>query len=204
MEWLRSDIGVQQFKANVVTPVSSKYGAALQTQKIVRAKVNMAEFMLSTRGAVVEDNIMVEFARYFSPNGHIRGPSVCRSRVCGAGKAVIGVSPKGDLLPCGRFEWNDHENTLGHIGDAESVPIYFERVSQFLEKRPESWQSCDTCRAKAICSYGCQAFITRSPQQINVECAPTQLVYDWIKSKQSEIERFLNAYEGPWRSSDYQ
>lgn len=178
--WLDETLGVASFKANPVTPVGmGAHLPFLSPEMIVVAKTDIIREMAARRSSVIEDNILLEMRRLFAAEREDLPRELCRDRRCGAGKEVIGFSPKGIMLPCGRFEWHDKEHALGAIFEVDEAD-YSHRVEEFHAKAPESWLDCPTCPAKKICSFGCQAFILRNREKLNVECAATKMLFSWM------------------------
>ena len=201
MSWLDDELHVDLFKANPVTPVGSGANMPpLEPDQVSFAKETMLNRMFSKPSGVVEDNIMVEMSRYWFRDRSARPASLCRDRKCGAGSRVIAFSPDGAILPCGRFEWNDQSNIVGLLDDlGQDAGDYFRKVEAFHAKKPESWFDCTRCEARSICSFGCQAFITRNKDSLNVECLPTKQTYRWFEDNSDRVGRFFDDYEGQWQ-----
>ena len=203
-QWLADELGVRHFKANVAYPVGAGFDLAVPSaEDIFAAQRSIIEYMLDSRGAVVEDNLCWEIVRFFENylGGKDRQGTLCDDKRCGAGSRVVGVTPNGRLLPCGRFAWSDNFHHLGNLdsSDQQDVAEFGEKVSWFHELNPENWRECAECEAASVCGFGCQAFIVRSRSQINIECEPTKLRFAYylknIDRLQSLYERFC-ATEG--------
>lgn len=188
--WAEQELGISRFKANLVSPVGRGANLpALPPEGAFIASRAILEHMVRTGGqGLVEDNIALELIRFF------RGPErrgLCRQRTCGAGKSVIGVSPDGLLLPCGRVRWDDSNYYLGSLTTLPSAATqkqFCELGDQFHSLAPESWLDCDRCPANAVCSYGCQAFVAQSPSHLNVDCIPTQLRWEYYNTNRAALE----------------
>ncbi len=192
LEWLETEAEVDEFKANVVTPVGlGKDLVPMHEDLVFAAWKTILEYMVQTGGRkVIEQNIAEYITRYFEGK---TSESLCNDRICGAGKGVVSVTMHGNLLPCGRFEWNDDQHVLGNIADVEpSHDAAAAQIVRFQSKEPQNWLNCDTCEARRICSYGCQAFIVRSRSRVNVECSPTKLLYSYLAAN---VEKFRPLYE---------
>lgn len=183
-DWLRNDLGALNFKANVVTSVGRGIDLPdLHPEQVFQAYHDILEYMIETKGeSVHEDNLSLELLRFFAaPEERVNFPkTLCRDQRCGAGERVIGITPEGNILPCGRFQWDDEEYYLGglaEVGDADVTSAFNSAVSRFHSLVPENWYDCSSCNARHVCSYGCQAFIVRSRQRANVDCLPTKMRY---------------------------
>jgi uncharacterized protein len=192
-EWLMNSLKVHHFKANVAYSV----GAGLEltvpnATSIFNAQRDIIEFMIDTDGALVEENLSEEIIRYFENyhGGKERVGTLCDDKRCGAGNKVVGVTPQGNLLPCGRFAWSDNQFVLGNLDEKEDQhsSVYFEKLEEFQEMSPENWQHCSQCEARDVCSYGCQAFIVRSKSKHNIECKPTQLRFNYYQQNVTKLQ----------------
>ncbi|MEJ7925779.1 radical SAM protein [Sphingobium sp. AN641] len=198
MDWLHDDLGVKMFKANAVTPVGMGAGLApLPSAHLQKARVDMAQHMFANRGAIVEDHMVLDFSRYVARDRNNLPQSLCRERRCGAGTEVVGFTQNGGILPCGRFEWSDHNHRLGALDDINDTAFHA-RVEDFHDLVPESWKDCGSCGARSICSFGCQAFIVCNKDHFNVECEQTKMMMNWMIRNDSVIRSFMTGYEGRW------
>jgi uncharacterized protein len=182
--WLHNDLGVDHFKANVAYSVGTGIDLTPITEtEIWQAQRAILDYMLTTDGAFIEDNLGYELINFFET--HLaklpRSGSLCGDQTCGAGRSVIGVTPSGDLLPCGRFQWNDSEYFLGGIADPLPIDMrsYQTELAKFQAREPGNWSDCGSCDARSICGFGCQAFIVRSKRKLNNECQPTKQRLAW-------------------------
>lgn len=200
--WLVQEAEVNSFKANVVTPVGRGFEMeSLAAEKIFAAQYSILEYMIATQGkTLTESNLTMEITRFFTDDEReakrLRG-TLCHEKKCGAGQAVLGVTPDGHLLPCGRFTWDNADYYLGSLSDVKPKKKYYqkafqEKVEQFHKLVPQSWYDCDSCEAKKTCGFGCQAFIVRSKEQANVDCLPTKMRYNFYKENK---ERLRPVYE---------
>lgn len=188
--WLGEE-GFRQFKANVVTPVGrggSSY--PLPADLVFEAQHDILEYLIRTKGKKLhESNLSTEIRRFFEPQ---REQSLCHERTCGAGKKVLGITPKGDLLPCGRFQWDDKAYFLGNLKHKASSLMeaqdFQAKLSRFHEAFPKNWYDCDSCEARKICGFGCQAFISRSKAKANLDCLPTKMRYDFFVKNKKYLE----------------
>ncbi|MCC6604748.1 MAG: radical SAM protein [Anaerolineae bacterium] len=136
-QWLENDIGVKDFKANVISSVGrGRNLPELGAEQIFQAYHDILEYMIETQGqSVVEDNLSLELERFFAwPTERALMPqTLCRDRKCGAGERVVGVTPDGKLLPCGRFQWDDHDYFLGSLEDS-LTPDTFAAFNQATDR----------------------------------------------------------------------
>lgn len=185
MLWLKN-YKIKKFKANVVYPVGHGINqTSISAEEIFFAQKSMLDYMIDTNGkCVIEDNVVKYLDNYFSKD---RKQSLCQDKLCGAGSRVVGITTEGDILPCGRFQWNDQEYYLGNLNH-NGGEDYSLKVNTFLNKADSNWTDCNNCNANKICGYGCQAFILRSKAQINIECSPTKLIYDYIKLNEDKLK----------------
>jgi uncharacterized protein len=197
-DWLLNSVQVHHFKANVAYPVGAGVAMLVPRAKaIFNAQRDVVEFMMETDGALVEENLAQEIVRFFESHhgGRDRAGTLCDDHRCGAGMKVVGVTPEGNLLPCGRFAWNESGAFLGSLAadaDEREAAEFFEKVDRFQELNPENWRHCGQCEAKAVCGFGCQAFIVRSIAKRNIECEPTRLRFAYY---QENIDRLQRLYE---------
>lgn len=204
--WLHKDLSVDHFKANVAYSVGAGVDLPpIKEQEIWRAQRAILDYMLETEGRFIEDNLGYELINFFET--HIgkmpRSGSLCGDQTCGAGRSVIGVTPSGELLPCGRFQWNDSEYFLGGIDDpaTDSPHAYQAALASFHALEPDNWSDCGNCDARTICGFGCQAFIVRSRRKLNHECLPTKQRLAWYLAHEDALrpvyERFCAKLERP-------
>lgn len=195
--WLSSSLGVKHFKANMAYSVGTGLELFVPSAELFfNAQKDIIEFMIKSDGDFIEENLSQEIIRFFEnyKGGKKRYSTLCDDQLCGAGSRVIGVTPNGDLLPCGRFAWNNEDFFLGNL-ESNSQEVengFFEKVNQFQQLSPENWNQCNTCNAKEVCSFGCQAFIVRSKLKKNIECEPTLLRFEYYNDN---IERLQKLYE---------
>jgi uncharacterized protein len=85
----------------------------------------------------------------------------CAVKFCGGGNNVIEIDPDGTVCFCGRWADVNALNQIGTISDTDlfgfdsywrTLQVQAKKVEALREKR------CDSCYARAICSYGCAAF----------------------------------------------
>jgi uncharacterized protein len=193
--WLETVLDVSGFKANPISSVGHGYGLPdLRAEQVFRAYRDILEYMISTEGKrVIEDNLCLELIRYFSSPQERSQLSVelCRDQRCGAGERVIGITPGGQLLPCGRFQWNDEQYYLGNVNDMLTNGLFNEfqqSIDRFHALVPENWYDCQVCEARHVCSFGCQAFIVRSKSEANVDCLPTKMRFEYFVENEDRLE----------------
>ncbi|MCH2044712.1 MAG: radical SAM protein [Saprospiraceae bacterium] len=196
-DWLVKEANIRNFKANVVTPVGRGYDLPLMdAAQIFEAQKAVIDYIIATEGkTLLESNFMIDLNRLFAPI-HKRKKTLCHEARCGAGSEVLGVTPFGDLLPCGRFQWDQEQYFLGSIDKIEeqkNIKIDFStKLNHFHKLVPESWYDCKDCEARSICGFGCQAFIVRSKQKANVDCLPTKMRYAYYQTKLKELRIVYN------------
>ncbi len=195
-DWLVREAAINSFKANVVTPVGRGVDMPpMQAEQIFAAQHAILQYMIQTRGeTLIEDNLATELLRFFATDQErAQMPhSLCHEKRCGAGEQVLGVTPEGHLLPCGRFTWDEAEYYLGHIADSDSVESaaladFRQKIDQFQDLVPQSWYDCEACPARKVCGFGCQAFIVRSKQQANLDCLPTKMRFAFYEAHKAAL-----------------
>jgi uncharacterized protein len=195
--FLHKQIGIRTFKANVVTPVGAGYTMeALEASQIFEAQHAIIEYMLQTEGrALIESNLLREIQRYFMTEAQrLREPTtLCHEKRCGAGSSVVGITPQGDITPCGRFAWNESQYFLGNIRQEENL-TYQTEVNRFHALVPQNWYDCHDCSAKRICGFGCQAFIVRSHTKANVDCLPTKMRYAYYEAHKDQLQKVFRTF----------
>jgi uncharacterized protein len=173
----------------------------MPAEKIFEAQLSILEYMIATEGKkLLESNLNTEILRFFTEDEaelkKLRG-TLCHEKRCGAGSSVLGVTPDGHLLPCGRFSWDNSEYFLGSLYDNKVLKKSYQKsfsskVNDFHALVPKSWYDCQSCEAKKTCGFGCQAFIVRSKEKANVDCLPTKMRYRFYKENR---ERLKPVYE---------
>jgi uncharacterized protein len=199
MHYLHTELNIFQFKANLVYPVGHGYNLKeLSTEQINEAYSDIMDYMMESKGLIVETNMLLEMQRFVNLNNEQNKISLCDDRVCGAGKRVFGVSSEGNILPCGRFEWNDKDSHIADIFtnyDQRKLAEYKEKINEFHNKNEENWLNCNSCEAKKVCRYGCQAFITRTKSKVNLECLPTKFKFTLYKKYENELNQIINNHK---------
>ncbi|MBI1299006.1 radical SAM protein [bacterium] len=203
-DWLSREICINEFKANVVYSVGTGINLSdMKPEQVFEAQHAMLEYMIRTQGqSVIEDNLSFELLRFFASDDgqHRIAHTLCHEKQCGAGNRVVGVTVDGNILPCGRFQWNDQSHFLGNLDknlDSDFVQ-YDEAVQKFHTLVPENWYDCEQCDAQSICSFGCQAFIVRSKSQANVECLPTKMRHLFYVQNKSRLAPVVEQIRRRW------
>lgn len=196
MRWLHEEMGVRLFRVNTVTPVGKgKYLPRLKPEQIFKAHRDIIDYMIESGGELVEENLMREMRKFV---GTYRDPAddmLCDAMLCGAGRSVMSVTPEGNILPCGRFSWNDSDYFIGNVRDrvnSGAVERSARVIAKFHGQSAETWSECELCHAKRICSFGCRCFVIRSRKKANIDCLPTQKRYEYFNEKKSELQRLLD------------
>lgn len=192
VSFLENDLKLNDFKANIVYSVGTgKFLPDIKPEMVFEAQKAILDNMIKNKGyGLVEENLSSQIHRYFT-DSDMQQNSLCHSKTCGAGDKVVGITTEGDILPCGRFQWNDENYKLGSI--KSEVNDFFQKVEVFHSKESQNWFNCESCDAKKICNFGCQAFISRSQSKANVECLPTKMLFKYfIENKQ----KLREVYEG--------
>ena len=191
IDFLKSNFVVNSFKANVAYPVGfGKFAEQLSPEEIFQAKKDILSKMIFEKGqGVNEVNTLKQIQKYFNPTDSCEN-TLCDKQTCGAGKSVLGFNHKGDILPCGRFAWNDTTYYLGSVYDQSNInkEDFENSISDFQNKNPENWVDCKTCPAKAICNFGCQAFISRSNNKANIECLSTKMLHKLFEENKVDLK----------------
>ncbi len=194
--WLVQEAEVHNFKANVVTPVGRGYELPpMSADKIFAAQYSILEYMIATEGRELqESNLNMELLRFFAKEEELPNlrHTLCHEQRCGAGTNVLGVTPAGDLLPCGRFTWDESEYYLGSLYDPQPLKKRYQKqfgkkIDDFHALVPDTWFDCDSCEAKKVCGFGCQAFIVRSKEQANVDCLPTKMRFHFYQENRDRL-----------------
>lgn len=216
LSWLESDVGADSFKLNTMAAVGAgKNLRPMTTAQIFQGYKNVIDYMIKTKGlGVTEVHMVTELIRFFaSEEERSRFPKLlCGVQNCGAGSRVLGITPYGNIIPCGRFEWNEQMHLLGSLYEPDNENhVFHNRVFHFHDQAPQNWYDCDKCEARSICRFGCQAFIVRSKARINIDCEPTKLRNSYFKQRKAELHpvienikrrghaRFLNLRPNEWQ-----
>ncbi len=189
LPWIYESTTSKVVKINIAYSVGAGATIAdMSSEEIICAQKEIIDYMIRTKGTqLLEKNLVREIIKFFESDRNLHSQGLCNKKVCGAGENVVGISPNGDLLPCGRFEWHDPNYRLGSIND-ENFPFWNDQIRTFQSSSPDNWISCSNCQAEKICSFGCQAFIVRSRSKKNIECAPTQWRYHYFQQKREDLE----------------
>ena len=204
-EFIHLKTSSKSFKANVVSPVGRGLELpSLKAEQVFMAQSSILQYMIKTKGEFIEDNLRTEIIRFFATEDERKNmPStLCHEKQCGAGTTVLGVTPQGDLLPCGRFQWNDDSYFLGYLQTPDRSKAekgFQKKLEQFHALVPENWYDCDNCAAKKICGFGCQAFIVRSKTKANVDCLPTKMKYRFFQENKDKLKIVYEKITTPQR-----
>ncbi|WP_310483865.1 radical SAM/SPASM domain-containing protein [Chamaesiphon sp. VAR_48_metabat_403] len=187
-EWLFDEMDVKDFKANVVYSVGAGSNIPdLKPEQIFQAHKAITDYMIESRGqGIIEHNLIEQIDWFCRENSH-ETKSLCGARKCGAGSRVLGITSDGNLLPCGRFKWDDSDYFLGDLANFSEFEEFERKVDDFHALNPENWFNCNDCSARKICGFGCQAFISRSNSRANVECLSTKMLYNYFLERESDI-----------------
>ncbi|MEM9888296.1 MAG: radical SAM protein [Bacteroidota bacterium] len=192
--WLHNSLNVNHFKANLAYSVGTGLELLVpDANSFFLAQKDVIKYMISNDGDFLEENLSQEIIRFIEnyKGGKDRKSSLCGDKRCGAGSKVVGVTPQGNILPCGRFAWDDDKYFLGNLSDIdeEKENKFLKKLDTFHEANPENWKYCNDCEAKDICDFGCQGFIVRSIKKINIECLPTKLRFKYYQENINEIQK---------------
>jgi len=179
-KWIFEELKAKSFKANPVYSVGNGYNLPdMLPEQVFLAQKDIVDNLIATKGLnLIERNISTQIDWFFRESNHSL-VTLCHSQTCGAGKKVIGITTDGNLLPCGRFQWNDYDYYLGQLETVNQE--YLQKVEKFHSLVPENWFDCNDCSAKKICGFGCQAFILRSKSNANIECLPTKMLHEYFE-----------------------
>lgn len=207
MIYLYDELNIKSFKANPIYSVGAGLNLpSLMPENYFQAYKDMIDYMIETKGnSLVEKNLVIEIIRFFSndESGVFR-QTLCHEKQCGAGKTVLGITTEGYIFPCGRFQWDEYGFYIGNISEADfDVTNYNTSLTNFQNLVPENWYNCNECKAKKICSFGCQAFINRSISKANVECLPTQMKYNYMESRRDELFEVYSNLKGRYSLKEF-
>jgi uncharacterized protein len=187
---LKENYNIVSFKANVAYSVGLGLNLVpLTPEQIYIAKKDILDSMIYYEGlGINEINLLKQINKYFKNSSDCTN-ELCDKKTCGAGKSVLGFNMDGDVLPCGRFTWNDSTFYLGNIFDNEIDEVRLQKtINQFQKLYSENWNNCNKCSAQKICNYGCQAFIVRTNAKNNIECESTKLIHNYFEKNINQIE----------------
>jgi uncharacterized protein len=188
LDWLSNDMAVKDFKANVVYSVGTgNMLPDMKAEEIFMAQKSIVDYMIECKGEKLIEHNLVQQIDWFSRDNDHETKSLCQSKTCGAGTRVLGITSDGNLLPCGRFQWNDSDYFLGNLAIASEIEEFENEVSNFHSLNSANWLDCDNCSARKICGFGCQAFISRSNSRLNVECLATKKLYEYFVERKADI-----------------
>lgn len=198
MRWLEEEMGVRTVKANVMAAVGRGYNLQpLQADQVFEAHRAIVEYMINSNGiGVLEERNLREVLRFLDAEGGAETSTdgyLCSSRRCGAGKSVIAITPGGEILPCDRFQWDDTDYFLGNIAAHQDQTEFDTRVEEFHSLTPHVWIDCPSCPAAKMCSYGCQAYMARAQEKVNIECLPTKMKYAYFCENKDRLIRLRDA-----------
>ncbi|MCI5123246.1 MAG: radical SAM protein [Candidatus Electrothrix sp. AR5] len=191
-DWLSTSLNEKSFVANVAYSVGN--GDSLISPKAVdifNAQKDIINYMINSDGIFFEHNLSEEIILFFEcyKAQRKRPGSLCNDMYCGAGSKVLSFTLDGDILPCGRFAWSDSNHYLGNINSRPLISFFKKKKEQFHKLNSEIWKRCSSCKAKAICNFGCRAFIARSKCIYNIECEPTKLRFEYYCQIEEKLQK---------------
>ena len=108
--WIHKPLKVTQFKTNIAYPVGASRQIMMPPPEfLAQADEAIFNYIHETQGAFTDERITKRISRYFENYIGMETRHTCEQKKCGAGSSVIGVTPKGEFLPCGRFQWDDKD-----------------------------------------------------------------------------------------------
>lgn len=198
-------LGIKYFTANIAYPVGSGEDMKVPSKEaLFNAQKDILEFMMETEGkSLLEHNLCTEIARYFEHHltKRKRRDHGCDAKMCGTAKYVLAVDPLGNILPCGRIQVNETEFILGSFRDYDTlskgeIDQFFKKARHFRNLNKDVWKACKNCPARAICSFGCKAFVARAVTPVNIECKLALRRLDYYRKHEDEIRPIYEAYRG--------
>lgn len=197
MKWLHQDLKVTWFKANPVT-IFEKYPSSknMQPSDIFIAYRDILEYMMACKNDIIlEANLILKIQKMFLPNNKLakNNNSICSEKSCGAGRTVLAITTEGMVIPCGRYLWNDKNYYIDNIKNLKKDNVdYHLNWTNFINQEVKNLTNdCTSCKAKEICTYGCRAFINRSPNKFNVDCLPTKMLYNYFNENQERLKKLI-------------
>lgn len=109
-----------------------------------------------------------------------------RESFCGAGRAIFGITPFGDVLPCVLLDAEAHR--LGHIDGAPGT--WLEAGLQWrAAHRPRG--ECTQCDALPLCGGGCPAMLSAcGAEECEItrhECRVVRSVYEHFRDREDKL-----------------
>jgi len=198
-EWLEESLEISRFKLNTIYPVGKASNLpGLEPNKIFLAYKDVLEYMIKTKAKkVIEENISLEVMRFFSSSNDCERfrEGVCNKSKCGFGETVLGITPDGYIVPCGRFQTGNQSFYCGHVTDSqneESLNVFTKKINSLHQTLSSSRNECDHCAAKNICGYGCQAFMIQSRDHRNVDCVPTKMRFSYYLANKERLSSIID------------
>lgn len=158
------------FKANFVEDINNPEHSPLEvTPEELYSRVFLPTVQqLLQEKTLDEHNINQLLRRFFTNWFFYKKPAKeiaytnCLTRFCGGGNNIVEIEPDGTVLFCGRWAGSNPLNTLGNINNpADFFGLFsFQQVLKLQIQKINDirLKSCDSCKAKDICTYGCLAF----------------------------------------------
>lgn len=197
-KWIWTELGIRALKANVVYPVGNYKGHnPISADKIFLAWKQMIEYMIETNGVnLYESNLQQKIFRFFNEDSlTFQGNTICNKINCGAGTQTVAITSNGKILPCGRFLSYDKDWIIGEVNlDNLELHQYKSVMEKFDEITYRKSLKCNSCDAKSICDYRCNAFLDRINYNFDSYCEAERQLYNYFCENQSLIKGLYSQF----------
>jgi len=99
------------------------------------------------------DDLSFVICNYKITDSSLKSQLHCTS-CCGAGKTLISISAKGDILPCHMF--TENEFIMGNALNDNILQIINNKNNIFNELNVNQFDECSNCEFKYLCGGGCR------------------------------------------------
>jgi uncharacterized protein len=190
-------VGVKSVKVNRGVDIAKVEGSdfELNPDELMEASKEICYHMFSHK--IVEDVLYNKMKKFLANvgNGSQNRGSICYTRYCGSGNAILEVEPDGTVLMCGRNS-KQHEIVSMDIGSRDLCEL--KAIAQqwgFQKGKVTSVVDlmCNTCAATTTCDGGCISFSYQKFGIAKIDvttCEYNKKLYGFFSENYDEIKKY--------------